>query len=145
MSSSILVVDDAAFMVAEFENGNLDYTPISLYDAFWIAYDKKLGPSLRVEPSPSVSYYGFNTTKPPFDNVHVRRAFRLGIDWRRMVGLLGNQVRSRQPRPFAGAPRRRRRGQDDKPGEPCGRAAVAATLVQRGILSPPRTQPSDPT
>ena len=78
--------------VEEFENGNLDYTPVSVWDAMWIAYDKQLGPSLRVDSSPSVSYYGFDTTKPPFDNVHVRRAFRLGIDWRRMVGLLGNPL-----------------------------------------------------
>ena len=34
-------------------------------------------------------YYGFNTTKAPFNDVHVRRAFELGIDWRRMVTLLG--------------------------------------------------------
>src|SRR5450759_5168047 len=62
--------------VAEFEAGRLDYTPISLYDAAWIAYDPTLGPLLRIEPSPSVEYYGFNMTKAPFDNVHVRRAAR---------------------------------------------------------------------
>jgi oligopeptide transport system substrate-binding protein len=78
--------------VAEFENGNFDYTPISPWDASWIAYDEDLGPSLRVQPSASVSYYGFDTTKPPFDNVHVRRAFRMGIDWRRMVDLLGDPL-----------------------------------------------------
>ncbi len=78
--------------VAEFENGNFDYTPISPWDASWIVYDEDLGPSLRVEPSASVGYYGFDTTKPPFDNVHVRRAFRMGIDWRRMVSLLGNPL-----------------------------------------------------
>jgi oligopeptide transport system substrate-binding protein len=80
--------------VSEFEAGNLDYTPISMWDAMWVAYDKDLGPSLRSEPSPSVDYYGFNTTKAPFDNVHVRRAFRLGIDWRRIVDLLGNPLQS---------------------------------------------------
>jgi oligopeptide transport system substrate-binding protein len=78
--------------VAEFENGDLDYTPISLYDASWIAYDKTLGPSLRVEPSPSVEYYGFNTSKAPFDDVHVRRAFQMGIDWRRIVALLSDPL-----------------------------------------------------
>ncbi len=73
--------------VSEFEAGNLDYTPISLYDAAWITYDSTLGPDLRIEPSPSVEYYGFNTSKAPFDNVHVRRAFALGINWRRIVAL----------------------------------------------------------
>jgi oligopeptide transport system substrate-binding protein len=76
--------------VSEFESGNLDYTPISLYDASWIAYDKTLGPSLRIEPSPSVEFYGFDTTKAPFSNVHVRRAFQMGIDWRTIVTLLGD-------------------------------------------------------
>ncbi len=73
--------------VAEFEAGRLDYTPIGFYDAAWIAYDRTLGPLLRTEPSPSVGYYGFDTTKAPFNNVHVRRAFAVGIDWRRMVSL----------------------------------------------------------
>ncbi|MGA3029907.1 MAG: peptide ABC transporter substrate-binding protein [Candidatus Limnocylindrales bacterium] len=78
--------------VSEFQAGNLDYTPISLYDASWIAYDSTLGPSLRIEPSPSVEFYGFNTTKAPFNNVHVRRAFEMGINWDRIVALLSNPL-----------------------------------------------------
>ena len=78
--------------VSEFEAGNLDYTPVSLYDASWIAYDSTLGPSLRIEPSPSVEFYGFNTSKAPFNDVHVRRAFEMGINWRRIVGLLDNPL-----------------------------------------------------
>ncbi|MGD0249235.1 MAG: ABC transporter substrate-binding protein, partial [Candidatus Limnocylindrales bacterium] len=78
--------------VDEFEAGNLDYTPISGGDATWIAYDRTLGPSLRVEPSPSVEYYGFNTTKAPFSDVHVRRAFELGVDWQRIVVLMANPL-----------------------------------------------------
>ncbi len=78
--------------VTEFENGNLDYTPISVYDASWIAYDRTLGPSLRIEPSPSIEYYGFDTTKAPFSDVHVRRAFQMGIDWRRLVDLQADSL-----------------------------------------------------
>jgi oligopeptide transport system substrate-binding protein len=78
--------------VSEFESGNLDYTPISLYDASWIAYDKTLGPSLRIDPSPSVEFYGFDTSKAPFSDVHVRRAFQMGIDWRRIVNLLADPL-----------------------------------------------------
>ncbi|MGA2512128.1 MAG: peptide ABC transporter substrate-binding protein [Candidatus Limnocylindrales bacterium] len=78
--------------VSEFQAGDLDYTPISLYDASWIAYDSTLGPSLRIEPSPSVEYYGFDTTKAPFNDVHVRRAFEMGIDWRRIVALLSDPL-----------------------------------------------------
>jgi len=75
-----------------FQAGDLDYTPISAGDATWVAYDKTLGPSLRIEPSPSVEFYGFNTTKAPFNDVHVRRAFALGIDWKRIVALLSNPL-----------------------------------------------------
>ncbi len=78
--------------VSEFQAGHLDYTPISLYDASWIAYDSTLGPSLRIEPSPSVEFYGFNTTRAPFNNVHVRRAFEMGINWDRIVALLSNPL-----------------------------------------------------
>ena len=38
-----------------------DVVPIGYYDAGWIAYDKVLGPSLRTDPSLSVTYYGFDT------------------------------------------------------------------------------------
>ena len=74
-------------IVDEFQAGNLDYTPVDGQDATWIAYDRTLGPSLRLEPSPSVEYYGFNTTRAPFSDVHVRRAFELGIDWQSIVTL----------------------------------------------------------
>jgi oligopeptide transport system substrate-binding protein len=78
--------------VSEFQAGNLDYTPVSLYDASWIAYDRTLGPSLRIEPSPSVEFYGFDTSRPPFNDVHVRRAFQMGIDWRRITALLADPL-----------------------------------------------------
>jgi ABC-type transport system substrate-binding protein len=74
--------------IADFQSGKLDYTPVTGGDATWIAYDQTLGPSLRLEPSPSVEYYGFNATKAPFNNVHVRRAFELGIDWKKIVTLM---------------------------------------------------------
>jgi oligopeptide transport system substrate-binding protein len=78
--------------IDEFEAGRLDYTPINQQDGTWIAYDKTLGPSLRLESSPSVEYYGFNTSKAPFSDVHVRRAFEYGINWRRIVALQGNPL-----------------------------------------------------
>lgn len=36
----------------------------------------------------SVFYIGFNVTKPPFDDVNIRRAFNLALDKRRMVRLV---------------------------------------------------------
>jgi ABC-type transport system substrate-binding protein len=78
--------------VEEFQAGRLDYTPVSLIDASWIEYDAELGPYLRIESSPSVEYYGFDTTKAPFSDAHVRRAFAMGIDWRRIVALQANPL-----------------------------------------------------
>ena len=61
------------------------WRPISFLDAGWIAYDKVLGPSLRSDPSLSVTYYGFDTQQAPFDDVRVRQAFARAVDWRRLA------------------------------------------------------------
>ncbi len=73
--------------VDAFVAGTVDVTPISFSDAGWIAYDQTLGPSLRSDPSLSVTYYGFDTEKPPFDDVRVRQAFAEAVDWRRLAQL----------------------------------------------------------
>lgn len=73
--------------VAAYEAGALDLAPIGDFDASWIAYDEDLGPDLREVPSLSVQYYGFTTDRPPFDDVRVRQAFGLAVDWRRVVEL----------------------------------------------------------
>jgi oligopeptide transport system substrate-binding protein len=73
--------------VQMFEDGALDYTPIGDFDAAWIRYDRTLGPSLRSVPSASVAYYGFDTSRPPFDDVRVRQAFAWAVDWKRVVTL----------------------------------------------------------
>jgi len=73
--------------VDTFAAGDMDLTPISFTDASWIAYDRQLGPSLREDPSLSVTYYGFETRKGPFADVRVRQAFAAAIDWRRLAAL----------------------------------------------------------
>jgi oligopeptide transport system substrate-binding protein len=75
--------------VAAYEAGDVDYVPIGQFDASWVVYDETLGPDLREVPSMSVQYYGFDTTRPPFDDVRIRRAFGAAVDWRRIV-LLGS-------------------------------------------------------
>jgi oligopeptide transport system substrate-binding protein len=78
--------------VAAFEDGDLDLTSIFNFDATWIAYDETLGPQLREERSLSVNYYGFDTTRPPFDDVRVRQAFAHAVDWRRLVQLVSGDT-----------------------------------------------------
>lgn len=73
--------------VDAFAAGDLDVTPIGFLDAGWIAYDKVLGPSLRTDPSLSVTYYGFDTLQAPFDDIRVRQAFARAVDWRRLAQL----------------------------------------------------------
>jgi ABC-type transport system substrate-binding protein len=78
---------EGASPVEAFAAGDVDVAPISFYDAGWIAYDRELGPALRSDPSLSVTYYGFDTLQPPFNDVRVRRAFAQAVDWRRL-GIL---------------------------------------------------------
>ncbi|MBA3235560.1 MAG: peptide ABC transporter substrate-binding protein [Chloroflexi bacterium] len=73
--------------VDAFSAGDVDYAPVFSIDATWLAYDETLGPQLRLVDSLSVQYYGFETTKPPFDDPLVRRAFGQAVDWRRMAAL----------------------------------------------------------
>jgi oligopeptide transport system substrate-binding protein len=75
--------------LSAFRDGTLDYTEIADFDARWIRYDKVLGPSLRTEPSMTVEYFGFDTTRPPFNDVRVRRAFAMAVDWRGLAAAAG--------------------------------------------------------
>lgn len=73
--------------VETFEDGGADVAAVADFDARWIAYDATLGPQLRSSPSLSVNYYGFDASRPPFDDVRVRQAFALAVDWRRLAAL----------------------------------------------------------
>jgi oligopeptide transport system substrate-binding protein len=84
---SVMIDLGGASGVEAFEAGELDYIPISQFDASWIAYDPILGPQLREVPSLSTDFYGFDTSRPPFDDVLVRRAFAAAVDWRRIAFL----------------------------------------------------------
>ena len=85
----ITVINDlgGASGVDAFQQGDVDYTFISEFDASWISYDPDLGPQLREVPTLSVDYYGFDASRPPFDDVRVRQAFAAAVDWRRIAVL----------------------------------------------------------
>lgn len=93
--------------VAAFEAGDVDYTSVSAFDAAWIRYDDRLGPQLREEPSLSLTYVAFDTSRPPFDDARVRGAIGQAVDWRRLteLGAFGGEqpARSMVPPGIPGA------------------------------------------
>lgn len=85
---TIEIVTDTAGQspTQQFISGDLDVVDLSgSADWSWIRYDPTLGPQLRRSEIFSVLYYGFDTTKPPFDDARVRRAFAAAVDWDRLV------------------------------------------------------------
>ena len=73
--------------VTAFANGELDLVGVAPWDAGWIAYDHDLGPALHQAAALNVEFFGFDTTRPPFDDARVRKAFALALDRPRLVGL----------------------------------------------------------
>lgn len=73
--------------VSGFSAGSVDLTPVAASDATWIGYDRQLGPQLHRSADLSVAFFGFVTTRPPFNDARVRQAFALALDRRRLVQL----------------------------------------------------------
>lgn len=65
----------------------VDLAPIGSADAGWVSFDATLGPAIHEAASLQVQYFGFDTTRAPFDDARVRRAFALALDRTRLVSL----------------------------------------------------------
>jgi oligopeptide transport system substrate-binding protein len=64
-----------------YEKGEIDITYVSIHDLERVTDPTSpLSPELMIAPELSVSYIGFNTAAPPFDDVKVRQAFSLAVD-----------------------------------------------------------------
>ncbi|MFC1986156.1 peptide ABC transporter substrate-binding protein [Chloroflexota bacterium] len=72
-----------------YETGKVDVTSVSI--DYVDRVTDKTGPfynQLAIVPELSFYYVGFNTTKPPFDDVNIRRAFSQAIDKDKLVSLV---------------------------------------------------------
>ncbi len=76
--------------MALYENDEIDITGVSIFDLERFKDpEEPLAQELKVAPPAfTVSYIGFNTDEPPFDDVHFRRALNLTID----KELIANEV-----------------------------------------------------
>lgn len=106
------VITDQNTEVSLFEKGDLDVAgenaaSLPLEALKHIRETPDLAKNLHEGPRASTTYVGFTMTKPPFDNVLVRKAFSAAIDRETMVNdVVGSGVPATQfaPKGVVGAP-----------------------------------------
>jgi oligopeptide transport system substrate-binding protein len=95
-----VMVQEASTQMAMYENNELDVQggnvgwPPPLEDMDRIKADPVLSKELDIAPRLCTYFYGFVTTKPPFDNPLVRKAFSAAIDRQSIIDNVtkGDQV-----------------------------------------------------
>ena len=72
-----------------YETGQIDVTGVSVSNIDRVTdEDGPFYTQLTTTPELSFYYIGFNTSKPPFDDINLRRAFTMAIDKDKMVSLI---------------------------------------------------------
>ncbi len=89
-----VMVTEASTAFAMYENGELDITGVPLEDMDRVKADPVLSKEFKISPVLCTYYYGYNTTKAPFDNAKVRQAFSYTVDRQKLVDtvLKGGQT-----------------------------------------------------
>jgi oligopeptide transport system substrate-binding protein len=89
---SIIVVKDANTIYSLYQNNQVDASGLPRGEQDKVLKDPDLSKQIVQSYDLAVSYIGFAYDKPPFDNVHVRRAFSAMMDRKAMVAdLLGGR------------------------------------------------------
>ncbi len=76
---------DAPEQLANYEAGLMDVAEMPQAEIDRVKADPVLSEELNIFPDTCTYYYGFNVTKPPFDDVNVRKAFSWAIDRQSLI------------------------------------------------------------
>ncbi len=79
-----------------YETGKIDVTGVSM--EYIDRVTDESGPFYRelvIEPELSFNYIGFNTTRPPFDDVNIRRAFSHALNKDKLISLVFRDMMQR--------------------------------------------------
>jgi oligopeptide transport system substrate-binding protein len=89
-----VMIVEASTAFALYENNELDTTGVPLPEIDRVKADPTLSAEFVNAPDVCTYYYGFVNTKPPFDDVNVRKAFVQSIDRQSLIDnvLKGGQI-----------------------------------------------------
>lgn len=76
----IRVIRSVAKQIREVERGKLDWMSEEMAGATYASLRRRLPSRVHLEPTLSTEYFWLNTSKPPFDDVRVRRAVNYAVD-----------------------------------------------------------------
>lgn len=79
-TATFLPIPEATTDVARYKAGEIDMTEKSLPPEQFNQLKAEFGSQVHISPSLCTYYYEFNTVKPPFNDVRVRRALALALD-----------------------------------------------------------------
>jgi peptide/nickel transport system substrate-binding protein len=88
----IRIVHGAGKAIREVERGKLDWISEEMSGSTYVSLRHRFPFRLRLEPTLSTEYFWLNTSKPPFNDVRIRRAVNYAVDRTVFSGLSGGQM-----------------------------------------------------